>query len=90
MNLLAETIKQEIMLDLSMGVVPYSVGSFAELHDYVDANCYGGLCDEGVANGLIALFGGRDGDGAMPDGMMAYINAAQNEVDIWIKTGRLK
>jgi len=36
----------EILDDVRLGVVPPTVESFSELHDYVDANVYGGLCDE--------------------------------------------
>lgn len=46
---LAEKMKFEILTDMQAGIVPRSVGNFSELHDYVDANCYGGseaLLDE--------------------------------------------
>jgi hypothetical protein len=36
----------EIAADIASGRVPATVTSFAELHDYVDANEYGGFCDE--------------------------------------------
>jgi hypothetical protein len=39
-------MKAEIIADMSSGVVPNNVRSFSELHDYVDANCYGGFCDK--------------------------------------------
>lgn len=35
--------KAEILEDISSGVVPVSISCFSELHDYVDANEYGGL-----------------------------------------------
>lgn len=44
-----EQAKQEILDDLgdavstSGEVMPLSISTFSELHDYVDANCYGGL-----------------------------------------------
>lgn len=38
--------KLEILVDIEQGYVPSTVKSFSELHDYVDANCYGGLCDD--------------------------------------------
>lgn len=38
--------RTEIVRDIARGTVPPTVTSFAELHDYVDANCYGGLCDD--------------------------------------------
>lgn len=36
----------QICADISGGIVPRSCASFSELHDYVDANMYGGLCDD--------------------------------------------
>ena len=42
-----ERMKREILGDVRKGVVPVSCVSFSELHDYVDANCYGGFCDDG-------------------------------------------
>jgi hypothetical protein len=41
-----ERSKVEIIEDVFAGVVPWDVSSFSELHDYVDANEYGGLCSE--------------------------------------------
>lgn len=35
--------KQEIFEDVAAGVVPVDVRSFSELHNYVDANDYGGV-----------------------------------------------
>ena len=35
----------EIEMDIADGTVPSTVKSFQELHDHVDANEYGGLCD---------------------------------------------
>jgi hypothetical protein len=40
-----ELSKQEILADVKSGKVPKSVNSFSDLQNYVDANCYGGLCD---------------------------------------------
>jgi hypothetical protein len=37
--------KIEIHVDVYKGIVPKTVQSFSELHDYVDANEYAGLCD---------------------------------------------
>lgn len=41
-----ERMKAEIVLDALKGVVPFTVHSFSELHDYVDANEYGGFCED--------------------------------------------
>lgn len=87
-NLIAQ-MKEEILDDVRRGFVPRNCASFGELHDYRDANCYGGLCDDDVADALIEQFGGRDEDEGMPDGMLNLINAAQDPVDEWIKQGGL-
>ena len=39
--------KREILADIEAGTVPGDVTDFSDLHQYVDANAYGGLCDEG-------------------------------------------
>jgi len=39
---LAEAMKKKILEDVQNGVVPTGVKSFSQLHDFVDANCYGG------------------------------------------------
>lgn len=36
----------EIRFDVYTKRVPETVADFSELHDYVDANSYGGFCDE--------------------------------------------
>jgi len=38
--------KKEILHDIEIGVIPKSIKSFSDLHDFVDANYYGGFCDE--------------------------------------------
>jgi hypothetical protein len=88
---LDETIlrmKFQVLIDVLTGRVSRNVASFGELHNYVDANCYGGLCEEQLSDALIKHFGGRDlPSEAMPDGMMNYINNAQNEINLWISSG---
>ena len=37
--------KAEILKDIEDNVLPTDVSTFAELHDHVDANWYGGLFD---------------------------------------------
>lgn len=37
--------KRQILDDIADGIVPASVSSFAELHQYVDANEYGDILD---------------------------------------------
>lgn len=43
---IAEVISAEIRDDVQAGRVPTTISSFGELDDYVDANIYGGLCDD--------------------------------------------
>lgn len=81
-----ERIKREVIADVRSGKVPATVKSFSELHDYVDANCYGGFCEDGVLADMIRHFGGRDENEGMPDEMMEYLNGAQNAIDAWIKS----
>jgi hypothetical protein len=40
-----QTIR-EITEDINDGTLPWDVNCFSVLHDYVDANMYGGICDE--------------------------------------------
>lgn len=90
LNQVVERIKHEILCYVASGVIPPTVKSFSELHDYVDANCLGGVCEDGFADALIEHFGGRDkGTEAMPDGMMNFLNGAQDAVNEWIAKGGL-
>jgi hypothetical protein len=40
--LLTERVKREVLYDVVAGTVPEEVSCFADLHDHVDANGYGG------------------------------------------------
>jgi hypothetical protein len=40
-----ERMKSEVLRDIERGIVPADVNSFSTLHDYVDANEYGGACE---------------------------------------------
>jgi hypothetical protein len=86
-----ERSKAEILEDIAAGVVPNTVSSFSELHDYVDANEYGGLCEEGTYWCLP-----DDSDDGTWDEMMRADNggwllhfdqasAVQDAVDAWLK-----
>lgn len=85
-----ERMKQEIIDDVGAGQVPADCSSFSELHDHVDANCYGGFCEDELMQNLIDHFGGRDENEGMPDALMAYLNNAQNAIDRWIKEGGIR
>ena len=87
-----ERAKQEVLTAIH-GVGPaerQAIDCFEKLHDYWDANCFGGFCEDAVADELIAQYGDRDADGGMPQGMLDHINATQDAVDEWIKQGGLK
>ena len=85
-----ERMKQEIIEDIKAGQVPADCPSFSALHDYVDANCYGGYCEDDVMQSLLDHFGGRDENEGMPDDLMDYLNAAQDAIDHWIKEGGIQ
>lgn len=84
-----ERMKQEIIEDIKSGRVPANCPSFSALHDYVDANCYGGFCDDDLMQALTDHFGEIDENEGMPDSLIAYLNEAQNSVDRWIKEGSI-
>jgi len=83
-------MKLEIIEDVKAGLVPINVTSFSEVHDFRDANCYGGFCDDLVSDFFIEHFGGRDSDQGMPQAFIDHINAAQDAIDVWIKDGCLE
>lgn len=79
----------EIRADVRLGYVPESVSCFSELHDYVDANEYGGFCDDDFVDAMIAHFGDRDAEEGMPQGFINFMNECQDEVDSVIRSGLL-
>lgn len=81
---LAEKMKADILKDVAEGVVPKSVKSFSELHDYVDANTYGGT--EGLLDELTA--GAPQTEEGAHGALMLLIeimNPAIEIVDCWIR-----
>lgn len=90
LNETIEHMKQEILEDIKAGRVPADCPSFSSLHDYVDANCYGGFCNDDEMQMLTDHFGGIDKDKGMPDALIDYLNEAQNSIDRWIKEYGIK
>ena len=84
-----ERMKREVLTDVKLGKVPATVKAFSDLHDYVDANEYGGFCEEEFVDMLVQHFGGQNEGTGMPQGMLDFINSAQNSIDSWIKNGGL-
>jgi hypothetical protein len=73
---LVERVRREILADFADGTLPRdgSVCGFADLHDYVDANEYGGICD---ADSPLDI---REDDD------VAIIEAMQDAIDKWLAT----
>lgn len=84
-----DQMKREITEDVLTNLVPKTCATFSELHDYVDANGYGGFCEDEYFEKMIQHFGGRDEDEGIPDGMTDYLNKAQDAINQWIHTGAL-
>lgn len=74
-----ERMKAEILADVLAGRVPDNVESFGELHDYVDANCYGGFCEDDYELE-------RDANGDITQAQVDFFNACQGAIDEWIRT----
>jgi hypothetical protein len=75
-NEFVEQAKTEILEDIIAGIVPATVTTFAELHDYVDANEY----VENVPWGT-----GLPRDESDPAGVRLII-AVQDKVSEWLAT----
>lgn len=99
-----QRMKSEILADIAAGLVPASVASFSELHDYVDANEYGGFCDDEAMTTILELQNERDSldeealrnwpkAGELDELDETYTrlaNDAQNAINAWIASGVLK
>src|SRR5438270_32330 len=80
---MAEKMKAEIIADVKAGIVPVTVANFAELHDHVDANCYGGA-DE--LFGEIVTESKTDAEHqAKLDTLSAIMDPAIDIVNAWIE-----
>lgn len=71
LNDAVERAKREILEDIVSMRVPSNIASFSELHDFVDANEYGGLCDPDA-------YGDESTD---------FVIDVQDAVDAWIRAG---
>jgi len=88
---MVKQMKREIVFDMTEWRMPCDVTSFSQMHDHLDANCYGSLCNDLVLDTLINQFGGPDDHGGMPEAMANFINFSnfinqcQDEIDAWLK-----
>jgi len=69
-----ELAKKEILEDIQNGTIDGKVNSFQDLYEYVDANCYGGLCETDYQ--------------ISKDNLVE--NELMQKIDMWIKRGGLK
>lgn len=85
-------MKAEILEDMQptgpIGMrMPADIASFSDLHDYVDANEYGGMCEDALNDAFCSFFGGRDEHEGMPDAYITFFDECQGEIDEWLKNG---
>jgi hypothetical protein len=83
---ITKRMKQEILADVVAGRVPIAIESYADLHDYIDANCYGdteSLFDELHDAAPDTEEGHIDAWNSFCDVM----NPAIAVVDAWIRSG---
>jgi hypothetical protein len=84
--IVTEWAKLDVISHVEEGHVPATVAGFSELHDYVDANGYGGAFDwpdqPTDAEGCV--------EEAYLDQFHAFWNAVQDNLDAWIKAGGLR
>ena len=48
-------MKLEVLQDIQAGILPEDISSFDDLHDYVDANEYGGFTDKNSPNSRLPI-----------------------------------
>lgn len=85
-NEIAERMKCEILEDVSAGTVPAGVAGYTELHEYVDAYCYGGtevLFDAAHD----AVPDTEEGHTGAWNSFCDLVNPAIEAVDEWIRSG---
>lgn len=67
------------------------IKSFGDLHDYVDANEYGGLCRNDINAKAEELMPQRTDAGTIAtQEFMRACNELQDKVDLWIKSDQFK
>lgn len=69
-------MRAEVLACIRSGQIPQTVLAFADLHDYVDANEFGGFCDS-----RCTLDVGADRD-------CRFVNDAQDAVHYWLQARR--
>lgn len=85
--------KAEILRDIAEGTVKRTVRAFSELHDDVDANEYGGFCDNTINSRLHEYFARPTvsaSDDAAREGFTDFFNDVQNHINTWLRHGRVE
>lgn len=82
---LTQTIQTNILQLVAAGIIPVTIGSFGDLHDYCDANVLGEC--ENLYNELVTESQTASEHDAKLDAVNAIMNPAQGAVDAWIKAG---
>lgn len=78
--------KREVTELIDGGVIPPTVATFSELHDYCDANVLG--WDDGEAPAMVdQLYPEATGE-AWEDALCNLVNEVQDRVDAWLRAGR--
>jgi hypothetical protein len=85
---LAERMKADIVADVKAGIVPATVASFSELHNYVDANCYGGA--EELFGEVVTESATDQEHQAKVDIVNGIMAPAIEATDAWIKAGGIE
>jgi hypothetical protein len=76
MNARIEQGKKEILADIADGTIPTTPKNFNELHDFVDANEYAGLCDDNFYEKFLTH-----------EDYLRFSQTVQEHLDAWIVKG---
>lgn len=92
MAILTEVAQLEIAYDIAIRrYTARSIKSFGDLHTYVDANEYGGLCRDGIITKANMLMPLRADDGTLStQEFMDAANKLQNDCNAWAQSEQFK
>lgn len=69
-------MKAEILEDIASRRVPESIDAFEDLHSFVDANEYGGFCEDETYEAVLDQLG------------ESFFTECQEAIHEWLATGR--
>lgn len=79
----ASRAQREITREVNTGLIPPTIRSFSQLHDYVDANGYGGAFDW-------PCLPSEDRDDTYQQEFTRFWNEVQNRLNHWITNGQMR